>query len=331
MFRFASGSVLLLTLFCATQALRAETLIAAPLPVRNLAPVSQLFGLPVMLGAERCCESLTATVRVAQVSNFTSAMFPEIQLRFDGETTLFEYQLRRAFGDRAEWGLVLPWLQHSSGFLDRSIDSFHNTFGLPEGGRDLAPRNQLDYRIASDGRSAVAFDSGRRGIGDVRGWFGLTLSDAPGRDLSVRAQLKVPTGSARRLTGSEGSDLALWVELDERELLAPLGLALSLGAGAAWLTDGELIADRQRQGAWFAHLGLRRSLLPRLALLAQLDAHSDLYDSRADALGGTALLGTLGFRVAPTPRINIDFSLMEDLISRSSADVAFQLQLHAAL
>jgi hypothetical protein len=310
---------------------RASDLLAAPLPVRNLAPVSLLYGLPVMQGAQRCCERLTASARIAQVSNFTSARFPETQLTFDGETTQFEYILQRAFGRRGEWGLVLPYVQHTRGFLDRSIDSFHNTFGLPEGGRDLAPRDLLNYSIRSDGQTPVAFRDRQRGLGDLRGWLGWSLLTSDARALTARGQLKLPTGRVDKMTGSEGTDLALWLELEERALLSRVGVVISGGVGFAALGDSDLLPDRQENAAWFGHLGLRRAVGPRLALLAQLDAHSDLYDSRVDALGGTALLGTLGFRVAASQRLNIDFSLMEDLISRSSADVVFQLQLHAQL
>lgn len=310
---------------------RAADLLAAPMPVRNLAPVSLLYGLPVMQGTRRCCERFAATARVAQVSNFTSARFPETQLTFDGETTQFEYILQRAFGDRAEWGVVLPYVAHTSGFLDRSIDSFHGTFGLPEGGRDLAPRNQLNYSVRSDGQTPVSFQDRQRGPGDLRGWVGWSVYATAARALTARGQLKLPTGRVDRMTGSEGLDLALWLELEERALLSGLGVVISGGLGLATLGEGELLPDRQERGAWFGHLGLRRAFGSRFALLAQLDSHSDLYDSRVDALGGTALLGTLGFRVAASPRLNIDFSLMEDLISRSSADVVFQLQLHAQL
>ncbi|MEM1229742.1 MAG: DUF3187 family protein [Pseudomonadota bacterium] len=308
-----------------------SSLLSAPLPVRNLAPVSLLYGLPVMQGARRCCEGLVASARLARVSNFTSANFPETQLVFDGETTAFDYVLQRTFGARGEWGLVLPLVQHEGGFLDRPIDNFHRTFGLPEGGRDLAPRNELNFLIRSDGVTAVRFRDRQRGFGDVRGWLGWSLLEQPDRALALRAQLKFPTGRVRRMTGSEGTDLAVWAELEERAALRALGIVVSAGAGAAYLGDGDLLPRRQESLAFFGHFGLRRAFGRHLALLAQLDTHSDLFDSRADALGGTALMGTLGFRVAPTPRFNLDFSLMEDLITRSSADVVFQLQLHAQL
>lgn len=302
-----------------------------PLAVRNLSPVAGLYGLPRMRGAGPCCEGVKLSVNVAQVSNFTSANISGTQVFFDGETTVFDYSASRQWGSRGEWGVTLPLVSHSGGFLDGFIDGFHSLFGLPEGGRERAKSNQLDYLVRIDGDTRVSFRNSRRGIGDVQAWLGYALWDTPARDLNLRTQLKFPTGSTDRFAGSEGLDIALWAELQERKLLEPLGVVISMGAGGAWLDEGELAPRSQESWAMVGHFGLRRAFGSKFELLGQLDAHSQLHDNPADALGGAALMGSLGLRAGLTPRFQMEFVVIEDLKSRSSSDVVFQLQLDAWL
>ncbi|MFK7913100.1 MAG: DUF3187 family protein [Pseudomonadales bacterium] len=301
----------------------------APLTVRNLAPVSQLYGIPGMLGGQRCCEGTQVSFRLAQASNFTARSANGAQVFFDGETTVAEYQFRGSFGRAAEWGLTLPLLMHSGGFLDSGIDGFHNAFGLPEGGRDLARRNQLDYLVRVDGETFARVDSTQRGFGDVRAWLGLALRDTAERAVMVRGAVKLPSGRAARLTGSEAVDGAAWVEWSERQLLHSVGVVVNAGIGASVLGDGELSPDTQESYSWFWHFGLARTFGEKLTLVGQVDGHSQLHDRGVSSFGGRALLGTLGARYQVTDKFSFDFSMVEDLKTRSAADVIFQLQLNA--
>src|SRR3989442_90071 len=53
----------------------------------------------------------------------------------DGETLRTVLNARVGLAPRIEVGIEMPFLVHSGGFLDGMIDSFHNRFRLPEGGR----------------------------------------------------------------------------------------------------------------------------------------------------------------------------------------------------
>lgn len=326
----ASGRWLILAVLVCTSALGHAGAADAPLSVRNLAPVSLLYGVPGMLGGERCCDGVEVGFRVAQASQFTAASTDGVQVFFDGETTAIDYQLRGNFGERMEWGVVLPLVMHSGGFLDSMIDGFHNAFGLPEGGRDLARSDRLDYLVRVDGVTFADYSSIQRGFGDVRGWLGYALHASPQRSVILRAALKLPTGRSDRLTGSEAVDASAWVEWSERALLQRLGVVVNLGLGAAVLGDGELSPRTQESWSLFGHFGLARTVGERLTLLGQLDAHSRMHDRAVPAFAGRALLGTLGARYQVTPRFQFEFAMIEDLKTRSTSDVVFQLQLDAS-
>lgn len=299
----------------------------APLAVRNLAPFSNLFGLPRMAGAGPMASGLG--LRLEQVSNFSASQSGSAQIFQDGETSVVALHWARSLGtdDRFDLGVELPWIRHSGGELDRPIDGFHRAFDLPEGGRERAPRDRLDYRLRVEGTEQVRLLDRTSGVGDVRVGAGLRVHQSEARRLRLRAQLKLPTGDARRLTGSGAADVSLWLEALDTELLAGAGLRISLGAGASYLGRGDLAADQQRQLAAHGHFGLHRRF-GAWDWSAQLDAHSALYDLPVDQLGAAALQGTLGVRRTISGRHTLTFSLFEDLIAQSTSDVVFQLAWH---
>lgn len=302
---------------------------AAPLGVRNTLPVAQLYGLPRALGAGMQRQGTEATLRVDLGSNFTSDFEPDASAFFDGETTVFSLGFRAPLGRRMEWGLEIPYVLHSSGFLDGFLETFHDVTGLSDGGRDRAPKNRLDYLVNYRGTDYARFKDNQHHLGDVRGWLGFQLHQSAARTLGVRAQLKLPTGRVRDLSGSDGTDGALWLEYSDRALLASMGLSLSLMGGVVVLGDGDLAPDAQKDYALVGHLGLQYAITRRVMLMAQVDAHSQLVDTGVPQAANGALQGTLGGRWSISPKYWMDLGVIEDLRPQTSPDVVFQFLMGA--
>ena len=68
-------------------------------------------------------------------------------------------------------------------------------------------------------------------------------------------------------------------------------------------------------------------LNPRLAFIAQLDAHTDVIDTGNPLIADGGILGTLGGRIGLTERLWMDLALIEDLDNKSASDVVFQVLL----
>ncbi len=302
---------------------------AAPLGVRNTLPVAQLYGLPRALGAEMLRQGTEVTVRVDLGSNFTSDFEPDASAFFDGETTVFSLGLRAPLGRRMEWGLEIPYVLHSSGFLDGFLETFHDATGLSDGGRDGAPKNRLDYLVAYRGTDYADFRDRQHHLGDVRGWLGYQLHRSTARTLGVRAQVKLPTGRVKDLSGSDGTDGSLWFEYSDRALLASIGLSLSLMGGVVILGDGDLAPDAQKDYALVGHLGLQYAVTPRVALMAQVDTHSQLLGTGVPQAANGAVQGTLGGRWSISPKYWMDLGIIEDLRPQTSSDVVFQFLMGA--
>ncbi len=300
-----------------------------PLRIRNASPASQIFGLPRALGGEllRSDQELTFNTEIANV--FTSDVDDSSFAFFDGETVTMTAGYRRRLGGRFEMGIEVPYVIHHGGNLDRLIDEFHDLFGLPQGGRDNAQRNKIDYVIRSGGKTYIDFQDSKESLGDIRfsGAFGW-LREAD-RALALRGSLKLPTGDADKLTGSDGADLAVWLDFTDRRWLSGLGLELTMTGGVLLMEEGEIVPEEQNDVALFGHLGLSYPITARWTLKAQLDGHTELIGTGLDQVSGEALQGSVGARFVFNRKFWTDIALSEDLVSDSSPDVVIQVLLGA--
>ncbi len=300
----------------------------APLEVRNMSPVVQLYGIPRMLGG-RVTIGLQNSFNIEVGNNFQSEDRAGTFGFFDGESYVSTYRLRNNLGDRFEWGVEVPYMSHNGGNLDGLVDEFHELFGLPDGNRSLAPRGRLDYHISSDGIVYADFQDSRRSLGDVTAFGGMQLLESPTSALALRGQIKFPTGEVDDLSGSGGTDVSLWAEYQRAVVMWDYGFHLTLGGGLTHLGEGDLIPHRQESWVGFGHLGLQLPLTQRLAFIAQMDAHTDILDTGNPLLAEGGVLGTLGGRVQMSERFWLDLGLIEDLESESASDVIFQVKLGA--
>ena len=301
------------------------------LEIRNTSPIAQLYGLPAMRGAR--AEGWRARFSVDVANSFTGDLTSSEFVFLDGETATFAYTLRRSLGERWEAGIELPWVTHSGGRFDRLIDDFHDLFGLPDGGRPLAERGQLDYVVRTNGVQHVDLRSKSSDLGDLRTWVGFEFYDQTQRSLVARLHLKLPTGDVRNLSGSGGTDVALGLDYVDRAMLSVIGTQVTLGGGLVRLGDGDLIRAQQERIVPHGHFGLSAGIgkHKRLRLMGQLDAHGALFDAELSHLGHFVLQGTLGLQYAFTPRMALELSLLEDLSGALAADAIFKLSITGRL
>ncbi len=312
-----------------------------PLQVRNITPIAHLYGIPAGLGSQIWHSASADTqpfeyaLNIEHASLFTTGRAPQTSVFLDGETTVANYSIRRGFTNasqqRWEWGAAIPVVLHSGGVFDNTIEQFHDLFGFRDGGRSIAADDRIDYLVQVDGEIYANFQDSKTRIGDVRSWLGYQWFDTPKRSLAARAQLKLPTGSVASLSGSGGTDLAVWLEYGEHSLLSTYRIGLHLMLGSAYLAEGDLAPRRQNHWVGFGQFGLYYQFSPNVQLHAQLAGQTEIIDSPVKQAQGAAVQGTLGARIRVRERLFLDLGLVEDIRSRSSADVVFNLRLAAQL
>lgn len=332
LFRIRSNrlrNVLLFTIFQAAVGSSWALAAGESLELRNSSPLAQLYGIPAMRGARANGLEIRFDTDVA--SSFTGDFNSSEFVFLDGETAVFSYTLRKPFGQRLEGGIELPWVVHSGGRFDGLIDEFHDVFGLPDGGRPLAPRGQIDYVVLTNGVSQVDIRSKQSSLGDVRAWLAYEMLESPGRSLTARLHAKFPTGQATNLSGSGAMDGAIALEYVDANVLSALGVQVTLGGGLTVLGEGDIWSERQDSLVPFGHFGMGIRLGERSRFLGQLDAHGALFDAKLSQLGHSVLQGTLGVQYSATPKLNFAFSLIEDLSGALAADVIFKLSVSGQL
>ena len=304
-----------------------------PFDSANQNPLVQIYGLPGAGNALLLPEGRTEVGLNAVVSsNYAVDDYPREYIILDGETTRFTLMARHGLLPRLEVGVKIPYISHGGGFLDSFIEDFHSAFGLPQGGRDQAPRNRLLYRYQRNGADKVRVDNSGSGIGDIALTTAFQLYQKGGetrQGLALNLGLKLPTGDSDQLRGSGGTDIALWISGKTEGMLASGSTWGAYGSvGALYMSEGNVLPEQQKSWAGFGTLGLGWAPLSWLVLKAQADGHTPFFsDSDLDEIAVNALQliagGTIGF----SEKTTLDIGISEDLNGKTSPDVGFYLTL----
>lgn len=295
-----------------------------PYASANRNPFVQIYGLSTAHSAELIAAGAFSTDLQLEVSNsFTEHSKAMEQIFIDGESQRVNLQFRMGVLDGVELGLDIPYLQHDGGSLDGFIDGWHKFFGLPDGGRPAYPRDQLRFYYERNGQVLVDLTQSQSGIGDVSVSAGYQLSNAATRQWALRSQLKLPTGDADKLLGSDSTDLAVALHVSDQSLLADYGVVLHGGAGVLWMDKTRLLNDLREDWVLFGSTTLAWQASDNVSLKLQLDAHSAFYDSALRELGSDSAQLIMGGAVRLSDRWVVDLAVSEDIAVSTAPDVVF--------
>lgn len=296
-----------------------------PLWVENLSPLAGLVALPTMRSAEPA-SGWQVDVHTAIASHFVAQELDDESVFFDGETT--RISLAAEYGFAPDWSarVTLPWVSQDGGFLDSTINSWHDFFGMSDGGRSQFPDDQFRYRYTGPEHAFDVVEEAS-GIGDVRAELNHVIHRDAGRVAAVAVGYKFGTGDEETLQGSGSGDVFAVLRFSGRHL-SDLPLTWHGQLGYTYAGDAELIGPEQRNNLWFVGVGLDWRINKRWSFLAQYDGHSAVMNSELDGTGegGTAML-SLGTRWRMNPEWHLDLSFIEDIKVESAPDVTFQATL----
>lgn len=329
-FSFRLLIVVLMSAVWATSAFAVEI---TPFRTTNLNPLIQIYGLPsetssTVLSAGS--SQLQLTQDIASLYSTKSTANEHILL--DGE--LYRWTLAGRYGitDRLELGLELPVTLQGGGFLDGFIMDWHRAFGLPQGGRDTAPKNKLRYYYSRNGVKQLDMSHASGGIGDlsILGAYRLFEQqiDTDHDTLALRSQLKLPTGDSASLRGSGGVDIALFLSgaMNRRTEWGTLGLFASVGA--LYTSDGDILKNQRENFVGFGNAGLGWSPADWLSFKVQCSLTSAFYNqSSLSELGKATALLTTGGTLKLPGNYQLDIGVGEDIAVATAPDVTFHLGL----
>jgi uncharacterized protein DUF3187 len=303
-----------------------------PFPTSDRSPFVQVYGLPALDGP-RLLPAGQSTVRLtAEVANnFVSMVNERESLFLDGEThrTALVVQRGTVFG---EWGIEVPYVTHGGGFMDSFIESWHNTFDFPNGGREQFPQNQLAYVYRRDGIDRVRLVENARGVGDVQllgGWH--VPSEKASWDVALRASIKLPTGDSSTLLGSGATDVAFWVTAGCATGYCPNAVRWNFSGGLIGVGRGDVLPELQRSAVAFGGATIGWEIWQPLVLKAQLLVHTSFYrGSDIRLFDATPAQLVFGGTLRLSGRTALDVGISEDINVRTAPDVTLLVNLRAS-
>lgn len=325
-------TLVVVLLFQATACLSADMEIT-PYRTVDQRPLVLIFGLPaessaVVTPAGHSAFSLTQDV----ASEYTVSQTSHEQITLDGESYRWTLSARYGISDRFEAGIAIPYMLYGGGFLDDFIIDWHKTFGLPQGGRESAPRNRLNYSYTKDGVRKLDMSHAGSGIGDIVLGGGMKLYEAGDpsfRDnIALRTTLKLPSGDSSSLRGSGSTDFSLSLCGSMNNFTEWGSLGVYGSAGGMVMTRGDVLSDQQNRVVGFGTLGLGWGPAEWISFKFQLNGHTAFYrNSSLTELSSNSLMLVVGGALKLPADSLLDIGVSEDVAVATAPDVAFHLGL----
>lgn len=293
---------------------------ADPFPARDLNPLLAGFGLPSALPARVSGESWSLAADFNWASTSLAQRAGTEQLIVDAEIREMRVTVGRSWPSGFAAQLEIPYRYTGGGVLDSAIDSWHDAFGLPEGARAAMPQDRIRIAYARGSTVLLDMQSSTDGPGDIALDVGRSLYSATSGAAAVWLSIKLPTGDAYRLTGSEATDVSLAIA-GERRLAE--NWSVFGQAGVTRLGEGERFADQQQDIVWSGLAGIGWRAWRGLELKAQLDAHTAVFDEAELDFLGDALVLTVGGDYRFASGWQLDIAVSEDIAVESASDVVF--------
>ncbi len=158
----------------------------------------------------------------------------------DGEHARWALAARRGIGRGLQVELVLPVLHFGGGFLDSTIEGFHDSFSLGQAGRLGVPRDTFTAYLRAGEREIYLDSSPGTALGDAIVGLRYDLRRVrpdPSFQLALEALAKLPTGDVERLSSSGSTDFGVQL-LGTRYFR---GSCLHVALGAAYLGRHDLL------------------------------------------------------------------------------------------
>jgi hypothetical protein len=244
----------------------------------------------------------------------------------DGETARMTLGLAWGLGGRVTLEATLPLLAHGGGFLDPSINQFHDWFNLPDGGRPDFANDQYVIGLTDDGTTLFRGEApSGLGVGDLALETRVALARPAGDRFALAGvgTVELPTGGTGRLDGNGSLDAAAGLEATWRAKRS------TWHVGGAYAFIGRFdpapdLAPRDRVAAYASTAILLQS---RNSVLLGLHAVTGPFGrEHGGSLGRMSFETSFGFRHLTTDGGLFEAAFLENLTADHNVpDVGFYL------
>jgi len=225
-----------------------------------------------------------------------------------------------------ELSASISFIRHWSGFLDGPIENFHSLpvfgSGLPNGGREHMPRNEMNIYYESGGKN-FNFTKSLYGITDPSLYIkkGFVFNNI---GFYFSAAVKPAVGN-KDFINSKTVDFGLSAGVDFGHdriyLFCSAALVKIFGNGS--FAD-EL--DQNKKYMSSACIGGGYSISENTAIVAQIYIHSSIYNTGVKRLDLPTVCNTYAFRWRYCKSSVLQFDITEDTFTYATADICFNIK-----
>lgn len=288
------------------------------LPTRSQNPLLQSYFIPAM--PVTSADKWTFSHALYLTNTYQTDKNSTEELLIDIENTRYDFQVSYSL-ELWHFNINGSLIRNRPGFLDQSIERWHDFFGLPQGGRDRVENNQLNLFYQKDGEIIINSRQADEGLGDIQLATGYQLNSSS----QLWFALEIPSSSSSEFISNGAIDVALWYSAmsqtsDNLSTYGSVGLSLPANKG--------LLKNRLKNQFIFGQLGLRYVYTPSYHIILQTDFHSQLIEhSNLGALDHSVQVQFgLKFPVL-FENHQLDLFFSEDISPGHAPDITFGLRI----
>ena len=289
-----------------------------PLQIKNQFPIFLHVNQPYLEKAEM--ES-SMSYTLSHSSTYTVQSSGSWVMNLDMEITELNFRYKRIFNDFIEIGLDIPVLYIGAGFMDGFLESYHDMFGFSDYGRSARPNNDFLYTVRKNGSLIVQGKSGF-GLGDIRLALKKPIITSDGLNLSIKADVELPVGDAKKGFGNGSLDAGLSILFD-KSIGDKIVTYWNFGGVFAGNVRGHQTLDIE--DFIYGGAAIEAHINEKLSLLAQVMGQTAIYP-KTDLLAvdrDACMLALCGrYHVG---KGNLELSLTEDINTSGAPDFIFNL------
>jgi hypothetical protein len=289
-----------------------------PLRVKNHYPLFLHANQPFL---EKALIEDAFSMSLSHSSTHTVQSSGDWDINLDMEITELNLGYRKTMKDLLELNIELPFLVFGSGFMDGFLNEYHSTFGFSDYGRSERPLNKFLYEVRRDGRTIVLGETGM-GLGDIRIAIKNNLLSAEDYVLSIKGDIEIPTGNAKKGYGNGSVDAGFSILLD-KYITDVLRTYWNVGA----VFPGDLRGHETLDLKNFVYGGvvLEVVLWKNFHFIAQLQGQSEIFPgTELSAVDGAGYILAFGGRYS-TEKSGLELSLTEDINTSGAPDFIINL------
>lgn len=254
---------------------------------------------------------------------------PSDAFYIDGEVGLADLIVQRRLNPYWSTYLTLPYIRYGEGAFDSIIESFHDTFGFSQQGRDLVARDQfqLVYRVG-DVRFAQLNREPNGGFGDPVIGIRYSLPEPRyGWDVVAELAAKIAVDGERFLLSTGNNDYGMQVTV-QRRLGSSGRHAVYLSGSAVYYDGGPEVPGDESEIIPTLIAGYSFGVTPRTSVILQAYAsRSVIQHSTVDELTDNKYQLSLGLQ-SRTRNVLWSAAFTENISNFSNTpDITLQLGL----